>query len=154
MKRLMLRAAQFPGSALLTAALNLGLKPHLPKDVLKRLRGKRVEISVSDWNAHFSFIVVERGFVPRPRIGAPDIRIIAAARDFGALAAGEGDADTLYFTRRLVVEGETELALMVKNTLDAMDDVPARKVARHAHHAMCAFRDRHGRKEGPAQGSV
>ena len=29
--------------------------------------------------------------------------------------------DTLFFNRRLVVEGDTEIALLVKNTLDTID---------------------------------
>ncbi|HLV27960.1 MAG TPA: SCP2 sterol-binding domain-containing protein, partial [Burkholderiaceae bacterium] len=42
------------------------------------------------------------------------------------------DPDTLFFSRRLVMEGDTELGLLVKNTLDALDmDVlrPGRVVA-------------------------
>ena len=31
------------------------------------------------------------------------------------------DPDTLFFSRRLVMEGDTELGLLVKNTLDALD---------------------------------
>ena len=31
------------------------------------------------------------------------------------------DPDTLFFSRRLVVEGDTELGLIAKNTLDAVE---------------------------------
>jgi predicted lipid carrier protein YhbT len=31
------------------------------------------------------------------------------------------DADTLFFDRRLSIEGDTELGLLLKNTLDALD---------------------------------
>jgi predicted lipid carrier protein YhbT len=34
------------------------------------------------------------------------------------------DPDTLFFSRRLLMEGDTELGLLVKNTLDAMELPP------------------------------
>ena len=42
-------------------------------------------------------------------------------RDYLALALREEDADTLCFARRLLMDGDTELGLLVKNTLDAVD---------------------------------
>ena len=47
--------------------------------------------------------------------------ISARARDFIALAIREEDPDTLFFNRNLVMEGDTDLGLLVKNTLDAVD---------------------------------
>lgn len=47
--------------------------------------------------------------------------IAASARDFMLLARRLEDPDTLFFSRRLVMEGDTELGLLVKNTLDALD---------------------------------
>lgn len=38
-----------------------------------------------------------------------------------ALALREEDPDTLFFSRRLRMEGDTDLGLLVKNTLDAVD---------------------------------
>ena len=42
-------------------------------------------------------------------------------RDFLLLLARREDPDTLFFSRRLVSEGDTELGLIVKNLLDALD---------------------------------
>ena len=39
----------------------------------------------------------------------------------GYLALRREDPDTLFFTRRLVMTGDTELGLVVKNALDAID---------------------------------
>jgi hypothetical protein len=36
------------------------------------------------------------------------------------LARGQSDADRLFFERRLVIEGDTEYGLILKNTLDAI----------------------------------
>jgi predicted lipid carrier protein YhbT len=51
----------------------------------------------------------------------PDLTIGAAAHDLLLLARREEDPDTLFFSRRLALEGDTELGLLVKNTLDALD---------------------------------
>ena len=40
---------------------------------------------------------------------------------FYQLLQRQEDPDTLFFNRRLSIEGDTELGLMVKNTLDALD---------------------------------
>ena len=46
------------------------------------------------------------------------VRADAAA--LWALARGEVDADRLFFERRLVLEGDTALALALKSTLEAV----------------------------------
>ena len=51
----------------------------------------------------------------------PDVTLTARTRDYLALALREEDADTLFFSRRLRMEGATHLGLLVKNTLDAVD---------------------------------
>jgi predicted lipid carrier protein YhbT len=47
--------------------------------------------------------------------------------DFLLLASRQEDPDTLFFRRRLVIEGDTELGLEIKNLLDSLDpdDLPA-----------------------------
>ncbi|HEX7954152.1 MAG TPA: SCP2 sterol-binding domain-containing protein, partial [Burkholderiales bacterium] len=47
--------------------------------------------------------------------------ISAGTRDFLRLARREADPDTLFFDRKLLIEGDTELGLLLKNTLDAID---------------------------------
>ena len=136
------RASRLPATAALVAALDATLWRRLPGDVRAKLLGRRVEIRVTDWEASFCFTARPFGFVPRRRFGEPELRIAATARDFGALAAGEEDADTLYFSRRLVVEGDTELALMVKNTMDALDATRGRALARRLHQMASTVRRR------------
>ena len=46
-------------------------------------------------------------------------------RDFIALALREEDADTLFFGRRLRMEGDTSLGVLVKNTLAATEWGPS-----------------------------
>ena len=52
---------------------------------------------------------------------AGDVCIRGRWRDFLLLASRQEDPDTLFFRRRLVIEGDTDLGLGVKNLLDALD---------------------------------
>lgn len=45
----------------------------------------------------------------------------ASAHDFMLLAQRKQDPDTLFFSRRLSMQGDTELGLVVKNALDALE---------------------------------
>ena len=60
------------------------------------------------------------GFAVAPRSAAPALRIAAAASAYWRLLAGQDDADRLFFERQLVMEGDTEMGLVLKNTLDAI----------------------------------
>lgn len=110
-----------PGAWLFTLGLNAVLAPHLDADVRRALARKRLRLSVLDAGVVFDFQWHGRAFAPAPRGGAPDLVIAATLHDLGLLAARKEDPDTLFFSRRLVMEGDTELGLLVKNTLDAID---------------------------------
>lgn len=122
------------------AGLNVVLRRDLPPDVYLQLIGRHVEIAVSDWGVGFRFGVTPDRFAPLPRKAAIDLSITATARDFALLASGDEDADTLYFDRRVVVEGDTELALLIKNTLDALPAAKTRKLIRVLHRGMDRLR--------------
>lgn len=135
-----------PGSAAFSAGLNIVLRRDLPHDVYQQLIGRHVEIAVSDWRVRFRFAITASRFIPLAQGAAIDLCITATARDFALLASGEEDADTLYFEQRAVVEGDTELALLIKNTLDALPAKRIRKVIRGLHRGMDrvrSFRARH-----------
>lgn len=136
-----------PGSLLFAAALNLALRPYLPEDVRASLLGRRLRLTVSD--AALSFDYEWRGdrFAGLPRGGAADLEIAASARDLLALARREEDPDTLFFSRRLSMSGDTELGLLVKNTLDAID-TPLPEAARQA---VLAWLRNLGRRGKPGQ---
>ena len=50
-----------------------------------------------------------------------DVSFSADASDLLMIAARKQDPDTLFFQRRLVIEGDTELGLYVKNLMDAIE---------------------------------
>jgi predicted lipid carrier protein YhbT len=115
------RLPQMPPTLALVAALNLALGRVLPRDTLEPLLGKHLRIRVLDAGMTLRFVLTERGFRPSFDGAAADLSISARVRDFLSLALREEDADTLFFSRRLVMEGDTELGLLVKNTLDAIE---------------------------------
>lgn len=115
------RLPPFPGSLLLVTGLNLALARQLPEDVRQRLRGQRVRIHVRDASLRFDFVWQGRHFQACQPHAEPHLTISASAHDFVRLAQRQEDPDTLFFNRRLSMEGDTELGLLVKNALDAME---------------------------------
>ncbi len=115
------RLPAWPGSRLLVAAINVALARHLPADVRALLQGKRLAIRVRDARLAFDFTWSGQHFVASRAHAQPDLVISANAQDFLLLAQRRQDPDTLFFNRRLVMEGDTELGLMVKNALDALE---------------------------------
>lgn len=120
-KRLLSLLPAAPGSRLFATALNLALVRHLPDDVRAALLGKRLRLSAPDAGIAFDVAWHGSAFKRAARGAAPDLTISASLHDFAQLAARKEDPDTLFFSRRLLMEGDTELGLMVKNTLDAID---------------------------------
>ena len=118
---LLSRLPAFPGSALLTTALNVSIARQLPTDVGALLLNKRLRIRVTDARVTFDFTWTGGAFAPRARHAQTDLCISASAHDFLRLAQRQEDPDTLFFNRRLSMEGDTELGLVVKNTLDALE---------------------------------
>ena len=51
----------------------------------------------------------------------PDVSFIGNANDLIMIATRRQDPDTLFFQRRLIVEGDTELGLYVKNLMDSIE---------------------------------
>lgn len=121
------RLPRYPGSLLFVTGLNLALARQLSGDVTALLQGKRLRLCVTDAHWAFDFAWQNDRFVARPHSAesaCADLTISAAMYDFLQLARRREDPDTLFFNRRLAMEGDTELGLLVKNTLDAMEVPP------------------------------
>jgi O2-independent ubiquinone biosynthesis accessory factor UbiT len=115
------RLPAYPGSFLLVAALNKVLAKQLPADVRQYLLGKKLRIHVRDARLTFDFTCTGARFVASGKQDATDLTISANAQDFMRLAQRLEDPDTLFFNRRLSMEGDTELGLVVKNAIDALE---------------------------------
>jgi predicted lipid carrier protein YhbT len=118
------RLPQFPPSFALVAALNLVPQRVLSRDALEPLMGRVLCLRVTDAGLTLRFTLTPGGFRTAADGADSDLTISASARDFIALALRREDPDALFFDRRLMMEGDTELGLIVKNTLDATELPP------------------------------
>lgn len=84
------------------------------------LDGRRFAITVNDLGLKVAFCCVHGSFRPLFK-GEAELSLSAGRADFLALLRGEADADTLFFQRKLKIEGDTELGVIVKNWLDATE---------------------------------
>ena len=115
------RLPGLPGSMLFVTALNLALAKQLNPDVTQMLIDKKLRLCVLDAQWTFDFEWRNSRFVACQNAAASDLTISASAHDFFKLARRQEDPDTLFFNRRLTMEGDTELGLLVKNTIDAIE---------------------------------
>lgn len=118
---LLSRLPAYPGSVLLVIAINFMLARQLPDDVKALLQGRRLSIRVTDACVTFDFVCDGKRFAACAPQQAPDLIVSASAWDFVQLAQRKQDPDTLFFSRRLIMQGDTELGLVVKNALDALE---------------------------------
>ncbi|EMS1064274.1 SCP2 domain-containing protein [Providencia stuartii] len=89
------------------------------------LEGKWLKVEVSDLDLVW-FISLQNGMLIVRNQEQADVSVCATANDLILIAARKEDPDTLFFQRRLVIEGDTELGLYVKNLMDAfeLDNMP------------------------------
>jgi len=109
-----------PPSAIAAGVLNRVLLPRLPGDARVALLGRCVELQVSDLGLRVRLRLTPDGFVAAGERGQAAVLIVAPSTSYLRLARGEEDPDRLFFERALVMEGDTELGLVLKNTLDAI----------------------------------
>jgi collagenase-like PrtC family protease/predicted lipid carrier protein YhbT len=118
--RINARLPKLPPTLALTTALNLAPESVLPRTPLAPLTGRRLRLCVLDAGLRLDFTLSANGrFRPCRTSAPPEMTISASLRDFIALALGEEDADTLFFARRLLMEGDTTLGVLVKNTISS-----------------------------------
>ncbi len=114
---------QWPHAAALSIALNAAAMARLlPRESLDLLEGRSFRIAVTDAGSEAAFTFVNGSFRPLFGLrGTPDLTFSANLSVFLRLLAREEDPDTLFFNRELSVEGDTELGLVVKNMLEAIE---------------------------------
>lgn len=84
---------------------------------LEPLRGKVLRLQLA--GSRLGVQVTVKGWGWCPAFGRPDVTVKAGLQDYLALARGREDPDSLFFARRLVLEGDTALGVALKNALDA-----------------------------------
>jgi predicted lipid carrier protein YhbT len=110
----------------LSVVLNQAFREPLRHGELDFLEGAKVRIKITDLCVDWLINVGSDRFTPIERELDDDVCISGESPDFILLATRRADPDTLFFQRRIRIEGDTELGLGVKNTMDSMDwdDLP------------------------------
>ncbi|WP_394129560.1 SCP2 domain-containing protein [Shewanella maritima] len=100
---------------LLSRLVNLVLSEQIADEELDFLHGKWVGIVVEDIQLSFA-VSLDKQLKIAP-MENPDVVFTANVPELVLVAAGKEDPDTLFFQRKLLIEGDTELGLEVKNLL-------------------------------------
>jgi predicted lipid carrier protein YhbT len=109
-----------PPSTVAAVLLDRLLRPHLDDEARRLLADRVVEVHVIDLGLRCRLVLGPGGFRAAVHQQPTALRIACDARNYLRLLRGEEDADRLFFERSLVMEGDTEYGLVLKNTLDAI----------------------------------
>jgi predicted lipid carrier protein YhbT len=114
----------------LQLALEQLFRARVAEGDLEFLEGRCLAVEIDDLGWRWP-IGLQRGRLQvLARAHPADVTIRGLSPAFFAMAGKLEDPDTLFFQRRLVIEGDTELGLGVKNFLDGLDEeqlpLPAR----------------------------
>lgn len=85
------------------------------------LQDRWLKISVNDMGLVFFLSFQEDKLVLSNQVSQADVSFSGDAKEFILLASRSEDPDTLFFQRRLMIEGDTELGLYIKNSIDGID---------------------------------
>jgi len=108
-------------SRILVMLLNRILSQQIEEGDIDFLNHRRLCIKVEDLGIRYCISLSHGRLITVAAADSNDLMIQASAYDFLLLAAREEDPDTLMFQRRLLMEGDTELGLELKNFLDGLD---------------------------------
>ncbi|MBV1787498.1 SCP2 sterol-binding domain-containing protein [Marinobacterium sp. D7] len=104
--------------------LNRLFQQQLEDEEFEFMAQRQLGLEVRDLGIRLAFGYRDGRLRVEPTSGSnrsPDAWIRGDSREFIRLATLEEDPDTLFFQRRLSIEGDTELGLAVKNLLDSVD---------------------------------
>lgn len=111
-------------SPLLAALFTHLLRGQSLAERLSVLDRRCIVISMTDPSCELCFRILDGRVVsgwPPSAFSSRDVRLRGRFEDFWLMATRAEDPDTLFFNRRLAIEGDTETGLTLKNLLDALD---------------------------------
>ena len=118
--KLLTRLPAYPASLAFVSAFNLTVWKSLQELEWDALQGRRFCIHIRDLGIRLGFAVGRSGLQAHAT-GEADVTFTATLMDFIRLAMRLEDPDTLFFNRRLLIEGDTDLGLRTKNMLDGVE---------------------------------
>ena len=118
--KLLTRLPAYPASLAFVSAFNLTVWKSLQELEWDALQGRRFCVHIRDLGIRLGFAVGRSGLQEHAAEEA-DVTFTATLMDFIRLAMRLEDPDTLFFNRRLLIEGDTDLGLRTKNMLDGVE---------------------------------
>lgn len=85
------------------------------------LEGKWLKVVITDLHLTWFLTVVNDVIIIKDNATTTDVSFSAEVNELILVAGRKEDPDTLFFQRRLSIEGDTELGLEVKNLLDNIE---------------------------------
>lgn len=109
------------GEPLVVGLLNRALAVHIREGGLDGMAERTVCVALRDtpWSLCLS---LEGSRLTRAPGRAPETVLSVFPADAVRLFCRQEDPDTLFFQRRLTIDGDVELGLYIKNALDALDE--------------------------------
>ena len=111
----------FVHNKVLISTLNRMFANELNDGELDFLQGKVIHISIEDAEVEYRFTLDNNKLAATDKNRSADLILQGTVYNYLLLASRQEDTDTLFFSRRLRMQGDTELGLYVKNFLDGMD---------------------------------
>ena len=111
----------FVHNKVLVTTLNKIFSKELDEGELDFLQDKIIHITIEDGGVEYRFSLQNNKLVAADKNVAADLTLKGTIYNYLLLASRQEDTDTLFFSRRLQMQGDTELGLYVKNFLDGMD---------------------------------
>ena len=111
----------------LQRSLNQIFTHAMEDDLFEMLEGRWMRLQVNDLNLSWCLSKdPDKNRLLIKNHAPVEVTISGNWREFLLLASRQEDPDTLFFRRRLQIDGDTELGLAVKNMIDSLDsdDLP------------------------------
>ena len=104
----------------LTTIINHIFKEAIEDGDLAFLENKWLKVTISDLKLTW-YLSFNQHIIIQPSAPQTDVSFSAVVNDLILIAGRKEDPDTLFFQRRLTIQGDTELGLEVKNLLDNIE---------------------------------
>ncbi|NQZ94529.1 MAG: SCP2 domain-containing protein [Moritella sp.] len=105
----------------LSLVLNRVFAEALAEDEFEFLEQKWLQVEITDLGINWFISCLDNKLVIAPNAASVDVSFKGNINELVLITARKEDPDTLFFQRRLKIEGDTELGLEVKNMLDSFD---------------------------------
>lgn len=118
--KLIARLPAWPATQAFVTAFNLTVWKKLQHLDWDDLYGRKFCVVIKDLQLALNFSVTPQGLCV-DKSAQPDVIFTASFIDLIRLALRLEDPDALFFNRRLLIEGSTDIGLRVKNMLDGVE---------------------------------